>query len=60
LFINEGDRAQTDRLLNGVVVLLSDDGALAYVQLDGSKCGPNLTLCEAAEPTKINEAVPDS
>jgi hypothetical protein len=56
--IIEGDRVQTDRLLIGTVELLSDDGTLAYVQLDGSKCGPNLMLYESHMLTKIGEAVP--
>jgi hypothetical protein len=58
--INEGDRVQTKRLLNGMVGLLSDDGTLAYVQLDGSKCGPLLTLYDAAELTKICEEVAEA
>ena len=58
--IIEGDRIQTNRLLNGTVELLSDDGILAYVQLDGSKCGPNLTVYDIAELTKIGEAVPET
>ena len=58
--INEGDRVQTNRLLNGIVGLLSDDGTLAYVQLDGSKCGPHLTLCDVAELTKIGEEVAEA
>jgi hypothetical protein len=57
--INEGDRVQTDRLLNGTVILLSDDGTLAYVQLDASNCGPNPTPYDAAELTKIGEAIPE-
>ena len=58
--IIEGDRVRTNRLLNGTVELLSDDGTLAYVQLDGSTCGPNLTLYDTAELTKIGEAVPQA
>ena len=58
--INEGDHVQTKRLLNGTVGLLSDDGTLAYVQLDGSKCGPLLTLYDAAELTKIGEELAEA
>ena len=58
--INEGDRVQTNRLLNGIVGLLSDDGTLAYVQLDGSQCGPHLTLYDVAELTKIGEVVAEA
>jgi hypothetical protein len=56
--IIEGDRVQTNRSLNGTVELLSDDGTLAHVQLDGSTGGPNLTICDTAELAKVGEVIP--